>query len=131
MSASVKILVDTSVWIDFFRKKEPAYSEVSRLIDDDRICCTGIILGELMQGAASEKEHKILGDFLHVYEFINESPSIWKKAGELSCRLRKHGKTIPLSDCLISILSLDAGVSIYTFDKHFKTIKGVENISLF
>jgi len=131
MNASARILVDTSVWIDFFRKKEPAFTTIAQLIDEDRICCTGIILSELMQGANSEKELNVLKDFLHVYSFINETPETWKKAGELSFRLRKLGKETPLSDCLISVLSLEAAASIYTYDKHFETIKTFENISLF
>jgi len=31
-----KILVDTSVWIEFFKKKEPWHRVVSGLIDDKR-----------------------------------------------------------------------------------------------
>lgn len=131
MKGSARILVDTSIWIDFFRKKEPAYTNVVQLIDEDRICCTGIILCELMKGANSEKELNVLKDFLHVYAFINETPETWKKTGELSFRLRKRGKETPLSDCLISVLSLEADASIYTYDKHFKTIQTIENISLY
>jgi predicted nucleic acid-binding protein len=130
MKDSARILVDTSIWIDFFRRKEPAYTKVVQLIDEDRICCAGIILSELMQGANSEKELNVLKDFLHVYAFINETPETWKKTGELSFRLRKRGKETPLSDCLISVLSLEADASIYTYDKHFKIIQAFENISL-
>lgn len=131
MNASARILVDTSVWIDFFRRKEPAYTNVVQLIDEDRIYCAGIILSELMQGANSEKELNVLKDFLHVYEFINETPETWIKSGELSFKLRKQGKETPLSDCLISVLSIEAKASIYTYDKHFKIIQTIENISLF
>jgi len=131
MNASARVLVDTSVWIDFFKKKEPAFTNVTQLIDEDRICCAGIILSELMQGANSEKELNVLKDFLHVYEFISETPESWKKAGELSFKLRKRGKETPLSDCLISVLSLEADAAIYTYDKHFKAVKSIEEISLF
>ncbi len=130
MKGSARVLVDTSVWIDFFRRKEPAYTNVVQLIDEDRICCAGIILSELMQGANSDKELNVLKDFIHVYEFINETPETWIKSGELSFRLRKRGKETPLSDCLISVLSLEADASIYTYDKHFKIIQAFENISL-
>jgi predicted nucleic acid-binding protein len=58
-----KVLVDTSAWIEFFRKKDPWYSVIAGLMDDKRVCCSGIILAELIQGAKSEKELEILRDF--------------------------------------------------------------------
>ena len=58
-----KILIDTSAWIEFFKKKEPWYSAVSGLMDDKRVCCAGIILAELIQGAKSEKEMEVLRGF--------------------------------------------------------------------
>jgi len=78
-----KVLVDTSVWIEFFKKREPWYSTVSRLMDDKRVCCAGIILAELIQGAKSTKELEVLKDFRHVFEFPDESVDLWQAAGEL------------------------------------------------
>ena len=83
------VLVDTSVWIEFFRKHEPYYGMVSRLIDDERVCCCGIILAELMQGAKSDKELTVLEDFPRVFPFIPESSQLWAEAGKLSFRLRR------------------------------------------
>ncbi|MBN2443564.1 MAG: PIN domain-containing protein [Spirochaetales bacterium] len=76
------ILVDTSAWIEFFRKREPYYSNILKLIDDDRICCTGIILAELIQGAKTLKEVETLKDFIHVFSFFSESEVLWEKAGK-------------------------------------------------
>ena len=46
ISDLARVLVDTSVWIEFFRKHEPYHGIVSRLIDDEQIFCCGIILAE-------------------------------------------------------------------------------------
>ena len=118
-----KVLVDTSVWINFFRKKEPFYSNVLKLIDEDKICCTGIILAELIQGTKSRKEIGTLKDFLSVFYFFRESTELWGKAGELSFSLRKAGKQIGLSDCYIVIAANRENVGILTLDNHFTTIK--------
>jgi predicted nucleic acid-binding protein len=118
-----KVLVDTSVWIDFFRKKEPCYSRVLKLIDEDRICCTGIVLAELVQGAKSRDEIKVLKGFTSVFSFLEESARLWEKAGELAFLLRKAGKQIGLADCYIAGAAQMDKAGILTLDNHFVTIK--------
>ncbi len=117
-----KVLVDTSIWIDFFRKKEPTYSRVVKLIDEDRICCIGMVLAELIQGAKSREEIKILKDFTLVFSFLEESRQLWEKAGELSFSLRRSGKQVGLSDCYIAVAANNEKVGILTMDNHFNAI---------
>jgi hypothetical protein len=126
-----KVLVDTSAWIEFFRKKEPWYSAISGLIDDKRICCSGIILAELMQGAKAEKELEVLRDFRHVFEFLEESVDLWQAAGELSNTLQRKGKSVGLSDCYLAASAKAHKVKILTLDKHFDIIKGAVSIGLY
>jgi predicted nucleic acid-binding protein len=126
-----KILVDTSAWIGFFRKKEPWYSAVSGLMDDKRICCSGIILAELMQGAKSEKELEVLRDFRHVFEFLDESVDLWQSAGELCNSLLRKGKSVGLSDCYLAASAKAHKVKILTIDKHFAVIKDAVGIGLY
>ncbi len=125
-----KILVDTSVWIEFFKKKEPWHSAVSGLIDDKRICCVGLVLAELLQGAKSEKELGVLRDFRHVFEFLDESVDLWQAVGELSHALVRKGKTIGLSDCYLAVAAKAHKAMILTLDRHFEVIKDVAGISL-
>lgn len=49
-TALAKVLVDTSVWIEFFRKQEPCFGVVTRLIDEEQVCCTGSSLPNLCRG---------------------------------------------------------------------------------
>ncbi len=109
-----KVLIDTSVWIEFFRKKEPYYSVVNKLIDEDRVCCSGLILVELIRGAKSEKENSLLKDFLYVFDFLKEDIVVWEKAGELSYRLRKKGISAGLSDCIIAVLASLNKILLFT-----------------
>jgi len=111
IKGSGKVLVDTSAWFDYFRRKEPAYGVVSGLLSENRICCTGIILAELMQGAKSEKELDILKDFVHAFEFLPETVKLWKQAG------------IGLADRFIATITSHYGVLLYTFDKDFAAVK--------
>lgn len=131
ISALANVLIDTSVWIEFFRKHEPYHGIVSRLIDEERVSCTGLILAELMQGAKSEKELSVLGDFMHVFTFLPETPQLWADAGRLSFNLRRKGVTIGLADCFIAIVATAANVQVATLDTHFETLKRSAKISLF
>jgi predicted nucleic acid-binding protein len=49
----------------------------------------------------------------------------WQQAGDLSASLRRKGITIPLSDLVIGLLAVRAGVEILTTDPHFKKIPGL------
>jgi len=124
-----RVLVDTSVWIEFFRKNEPYFSIVTRLIDDEQVCCCGIILGELMQGAKSDRELATLDDFPRVFSFIPETPKLWAAAGRLAFQLRRKGLTIGLSDCYIAAASVSAQVA--TLDSHFQLLGKPAKIDLY
>ncbi len=125
-----KILVDTSVWIEFFRKNEPYHSIVVRMIDDDQVACCGVILAELMQGAKSDKELSVLENFLQVFTFIPETAELWAAAGKLSFQLRRKGVTIGLSDCYIAVAAASAGVRVATLDSHFESLCKPAKITL-
>ncbi len=123
-----KVLVDTSVWIEFFRKHEPFHEMVRELIDSEQVCCTGLILAELMQGAKTKKELAILDDFPHTFPFLPENVELWSKAGRLSFTLRRQGTTVGLGDCFIAVSAKKTGVSIATLDTHFDLLRNALSI---
>jgi predicted nucleic acid-binding protein len=126
-----KVLVDTSVWIEFFRKREPYHGIVAQLMDDEQIVCCGIILAELMQGARSGDDIAVLEDFPQVFTFIPETPQLWAAAGKLSGTLRRKGITVGLSDCYIAIAATASGVQVATLDSHFDALRKPAGITLF
>lgn len=131
MKDSDKVLVDTSAWIEFFRKKAPYHKTIMELIDGSRVCCTGIVLAELIQGAKSQKEVDILKEFLYVFDFLPDPIELWEKAGELSYVLRQKGKTVGFSDCYISVIAHTNNAQILTLDKHFEIIRKEFELNLF
>lgn len=126
-----KLLVDTSAWIEFFRKKEPYYSIVLEYMDNDAVCCTGIIFAELLQGAKSEKEINTIKEFVYVFDFISENIKFWEKAGELSYALHRKGKTVGLADCYVAVAANSMNLKLLTLDKHFKVIEKEIELNLF
>ncbi len=55
----MRLLVDSTVWVDFFRGKETAQTEkLGQCIRDrEDICCCGFVLAEVLQGIREEKEY--------------------------------------------------------------------------
>lgn len=131
ISALARVLVDTSVWIEFFRKHEPYHSIVTRLIDDEQVYSCGIILAELMQGAKSDKELAVLDDFPRVFPFIAETPQLWAAAGKLAFQLRRKGVTIGLSDCYIAVAAASVRAQVATLDGHFQLLGKPAKITLY
>lgn len=131
ISGLARVLVDTSVWIEFFRKNVPYYSIVTRLIDDEQVYCCGIILAELMQGAKSEKELAVLDDFTGVFSFIPETSRLWATAGKLAFQLCRKGVTNGLSDCFIAVAAASVHAPVATLDSHFQLLAKPAKIALY
>ena len=130
MSAE-KILIDTSVWIDYFQNKSSSVSEeLDRILSDAEVCVPKIVIAELIQGAKSSKEIAIIEDFLEAFHIIDQKQDSWIKAGRLSYDLKMHGKTIHLLDCYIAIIAQEFGCKIFTLNRHFKDIQKVISILL-
>lgn len=130
MSAE-KVLVDTSVWVSYFRGGSPAISDkVDGLISSADVCVPKIVLAELVQGAKSRKEVSTINDFLDAFTILDQGPETWLKAGRLSRELKERGKTIPLLDCYIAVIAQENTCAIFTLDDHFKEIQKVMPFTL-
>jgi hypothetical protein len=124
------VLIDTSVWINYFRGDEETYKEVSKPIDTGRVCCLKLIIAELIQGAKGEKEIRIIKDLIDVFPLLKESSDSWEKAGILSFQLRKAGKNIGLGDCYIATVAGENDATIYSLDRQFKEVQSYADITL-
>ena len=119
------ILADTTVWIEFFRLQSKIGNKLELLIKEGSIWLCGIVIFELLQGIKSAKEKSVILETLSDFSYIEMSQSIWQKAAELSASIKKQRINLPLSDIFIAALAIEHNLSIFTLDKHFKQIPGV------
>ncbi|MEW6007145.1 MAG: two-component regulator propeller domain-containing protein [bacterium] len=57
MNDKEKVVVDTSIWIEYFNNPTSKEGEVVKdLLEEDRVVITGSIMAELLQGARTEKD---------------------------------------------------------------------------
>ena len=126
-----RILIDTSVWIEYFRNKSSLFGEkVDRILDTDEVYVPKIVIAELMQGAKSANELSVVEDFFDAFHVIDQKEDSWIKAGRLSYKLKKKGKNIHLFDCYIAVIAQEYECKILTLNRHFREIQSVFDISL-
>jgi len=120
------ILIDTSVWIDFFRGvNSPQRWMLHTLIqDEDDIAICGIILTEILQGVKEDKKFQQINEYLlelSVYE--PKGIETYRDAARIFRLCRKQGKTIRSTiDCLIAAVCIENNLSILHKNQDYDAI---------
>ena len=121
----MKVLVDSTVWIDFFRGKETLQTEKpARCIgNDDDVCICGFILTEVLQGIRDEKEHLAVKKHFENLLYLEADRSTFELGASIYRELRRKGSTIRNSmDCLIAAIVLQQGVHFLENDRYYESI---------
>lgn len=120
------ILVDTSVWIDFFAGRDlPQVQILEYLIQTDAdLALCGVILTEILQGISDDKQHQQVREYLDPLLRLEITEPIWLEAAELYRNLRKKGLTIrKTNDCIIAATALHYQACLLHNDRDFEAIQ--------
>jgi len=120
-----KIIVDTSIWIEYFNNNN-IVNFIEERIMEDCLFMKGPIVTELLQGLKTEKEYEKLKNSIDAIPYLEITLENWKKAGNISNKLRRKGIKIPLTDIIISAVAISNDAKVYSLDKHFEKIPGVK-----
>ena len=125
------VLIDTSAWIDFFRKKDnPVFDLVAGYLRDKKAVGCGIIRLELLRGGKSLKELTVINQLFMVIERIDPNPETYRLAGELGYSLAKKGENPGVVDLLIAQMAVENRLRLLTLDNHFKIIQKFTKLDL-
>ena len=124
------VLVDTSVWIDFFRNKDHAAVRQFIGICNNHIPfgITGVIYQEILQGAASATDFKRLSDSLQTQLFFHPKDNLatYHEAAKIYFDCRRRGITVRSTiDCLIAQIAIEQRLCLLHHDRDFEVIKQV------
>jgi len=126
-----KVLIDTSVWVDFFRKKESLVSvKVREYLKLNQVCYAGPILVELYQGAKTQREIEILDQLFDTISYIDITRDHYHHAGMVSQKAAREGKVFSTIDVILAVLAHDGGFSLFSLDRHFHDISRYCALSL-
>lgn len=121
------VLVDSSVWIEFFKNAKPTH--LDQFIEEDIVSTNDIILCELipnlkLQGKTEAMESlfsiekipfAIDWDLIRQYQILNLKNGINK---------------VGIPDLLILQQVIEENLTLYSFDKHFKLMQSFLNFKL-
>lgn len=126
-----RVLIDTSVWITYFKDRDNQFCEkVDEILTYSHVYVPMVVIAELFQGAKSEKEIQVIEEFIEAFHVIDQTEDTWLKAGRLSFALKKKGITINLIDCYIAVLASENNCKLFSLDEHFKSIKRFFDLQL-
>jgi len=119
------IILDTSVWIAFFKKQPAVFQQARTLIEDGEVLAIECVFGELLQGARNRREgDTILAFWNHLAKF--DEQGIWIEAGKYSGENRLLSKGVGLIDAVLIVSALRMKAKIWTFDRKLLAVLGSE-----
>jgi predicted nucleic acid-binding protein len=119
------ILVDTSVWIDFFSSSPgPAGNELRRMIEQAvPFALTGVVIAEILQGL--KRDAPRIEHYLSLWEMLEPlGSSTYSRAASISRLGRSKGVSLTTIDTLIAAIAIEHAAALFTRDKNFMRIAG-------
>ena len=116
------ILVDSSVWIDYFRSADtPQVAVLDSLFGRSPLAVGDLIAAEVLQGVRDEREFRLVKKTLEAFEHIDlVGYDLAVKASENYRSLRAMGVTIRKTiDTLIATRCIEDGLTLLHADKDF------------
>ena len=125
----MEVLVDTSIWIDYFREGENS-KDLDFLIDENLIVTNTIILAELIPYLKIKKQTKVI-KLLHE---VNSLPLDiqWEEIIEFQVKCLKSGANgVGIPDLIIAQNAMQNNCEVYSLDKHFRLLSQVLKVKLY
>jgi predicted nucleic acid-binding protein len=125
------IIVDSSVWIDFFNKVEnPATNKLRAVLGRQPVGVGDLILAEVLQGFRKDRDHARARDALlslDVFDMLGTAAAL--EAAESYRTLRKKGLTVrKTTDAIIATFCIRHGHRLLHSDRDFAPF--VEHLGL-
>lgn len=120
------VLVDSTVWIDFFRGVECSQVRyLTRVLEKEKdICICGPILTEVLQGISNEQQYIKIKEFFDLLTFLPLTKDHFLLSSDIYRKVRKKGYSIRKTiDCIIASCAVHYNVSLLHNDEDFYTIE--------
>jgi predicted nucleic acid-binding protein len=119
-------LIDSSVWIDFFRRKTPpaAKRQIEEIVDSSDVATCEPVLFELLR-AASRTDAPKLQDLFATIPVLPTPGTLWRDARILGQKCAAAGHAPAGMDLLIAQVALDHDADLTTFDRDFEGIASI------
>ena len=120
------MLVDTSVWVDYFNGyRSPEANRLAQaMADGEPLAITGLIWTEILLGFRSDAEANRISGLLEAFDYVKEpTRADYIEAARIYRVCRTQGFTIRSTiDCVIVQTCLRHGLELLCKDRDFKAI---------
>ncbi|MDQ3036105.1 MAG: PIN domain-containing protein [Myxococcota bacterium] len=125
---SALVVVDTSIWIDFFRGVP--LSELETALGHALVVVPPIVVSELLSAPLSTRRRADLEALLRDLPLCDISFDHWSRVGALRARLRKRGISMSTPDAHVAQCAIDADAALWTRDAIFSSVARLAGLRL-
>lgn len=122
-------LVDTSAWIEVFRR--PSRFQLGSVADLDEVVTCLPVIQEVLQGFLEEHAFRIAREAMFALPVL-ESPvsrEVFEEAVQLYRVARRSGVTVRSgADCLIAACAIRHGIPVLHYDRDFTLLAQVSSL---
>jgi predicted nucleic acid-binding protein len=125
------ILVDSSVWIDFFSSAGgDAGDELRRMIEEaEPVALAGAVVAEVLQGLT--RDVNVIENFLRQWDLLEPAGfDTYARAAAIFRTARRNGITVATIDALIAAIAIENRASLFTLDKDFSRLAPLAGLRL-
>ena len=125
----MSVLVDSSVWIDYWRGSSRG-EILDSLIDDNQIVVNELILTELIPALNISGQSKLIT----LLQLLPVNPLLidWHEVRAIQTKCLKRGYSgIGIPDLILAQNAIKYNALFYTLDKHFHWISEITHLKLF
>lgn len=125
------VLVDTSVWIAFFREgSSSAARKLDVLLEEGEACTCGLIEAELLPGLHREDRARVR-TLMAGLRCLETATDIWADVADIQERSLAQGLgPFSIPDLILAAVALRHKVPLFSLDKHFLSIARVTDMQL-
>jgi predicted nucleic acid-binding protein len=117
------LLVDSSVWVDFFNGRPTRETELlADFLGREPLMVGDLMLAEVLQGFRSERDFKVARDLMLTLDVVSllSAPLAIESANNYR-RLRRKGATVrKTTDCIIATWCIQHAVPLLHCDREFR-----------
>ena len=116
-----KVLIDSSVWISFFKGNEEGKT-LFPLLDANQACINDLILAELIPSLNHKKELILVGLLKSIEKLRIEIE--WDEIIHMQTNNLKNGlNRVGVPDLIIAQNAIQNNIKLFSFDKHFEIMR--------
>ncbi len=132
VGASSFVLVDTSVWIKFFRFLNSHETEhLDFLLQSGAVRICDPVRAEVLSGARNDSERRRLRDLFDAVPLVQAPPNIWEQVEDIRYTLARKGHSTSLIDLWIACTAAFHGYALWTLDSDFTAVRTILPLSLY